>query len=120
MLRLLTLFGVGRTAVGVALLVAPAAARGAFGPVAGQPGGRAVIRALGVRDAALGVGLLVAVRSGAPARPWLALGAASDAVDAVVMATTPADDLGPAHRAVLAASVAGTVTGAVLWCWADR
>ncbi|MEJ7845556.1 MAG: hypothetical protein WKF93_07915, partial [Acidimicrobiales bacterium] len=109
--RLLTLFGAGRTAVGVALLVAPAAARSAFGPVADQPAGKAVLRALGVRDAALGVGLLLAVRAGAPVRTWLALGAASDALDAVVMATTPAADLGPAAKVVLAASVSGTVTG---------
>lgn len=114
MTGVIRLLGAGRTAVGVALLVAPAAAKGAFGPLAGQPAGKAVLRALGVRDAALGVGLLLAVRAGAPVRTWLALGAASDAVDALVMATTPAAGLGPAARAVLAASVSGTATGLVL------
>lgn len=42
-------------------------------------------RMTAVRDAALGVGGAVAMRRGGPVAPWLLAGAASDAVDAIVL-----------------------------------
>lgn len=121
MINSVSLLGAGRTAVGVALVVAPAAVgRGWMGPLADRPAGQALLRAFGVRDAALGLGLLLAVRCGAPVRTWLSLGAAADAADAVVIAMTPADELGPAAKLVMAAAVSGTVTGLVLAARARR
>jgi hypothetical protein len=43
-------------------------------------------RMLAVRDAAIGLGGVVALRREGDARPWLVAGAVSDAVDAVVIA----------------------------------
>jgi hypothetical protein len=42
-----------------------------------------MLRGLAARDAAIGVGLLVALDSGTPVRGWLEAGALSDAGDAI-------------------------------------
>ena len=41
------------------------------------------VRGMGIRDAALGAGLLIALERGAPARGWLEAGAMADAGDAL-------------------------------------
>jgi len=78
------LLAVGRMGAGALLLVAPGRAGGAWaGPEASRPATKLFIRALGIRDLALGVGLFRALDAGDPqARTWLDWGAASDAVDA--------------------------------------
>jgi hypothetical protein len=74
----------GRVVGGLTFLLAPrTAARTWIGASADAPGVAALTRALGVRDALIGVGGLEAVARGGKVRPWFMAGAMSDAVDAV-------------------------------------
>lgn len=71
-----------RVAVGVALVAAPErATAGWLGRDARRPGAQVLARALGIRDLALGIGALAALRRGDDAWGWLAGAAAADAVD---------------------------------------
>jgi hypothetical protein len=76
------LFGWARVSFGVLAFVAP---RWAAKVWTGEDisGTTAVmgLRSLGVRDAALGLGLLIALKRQAPVRGWLEAGALSDAGD---------------------------------------
>jgi hypothetical protein len=78
------LFGWARVSFGVLAFVTP---RWAAKVWTGEDitGTTAVmgLRSLGVRDAALGLGLLIALKRGAPVRGWLEAGALSDAGDAL-------------------------------------
>ena len=67
------------------------------------PVGRAVVRMLGVRDIALGLGAISGIREGGPTEEWIGWGAVADAVDAVSLLVTP----GLPKRARLTALVAG-------------
>ena len=80
-LRLARAFAVGRTAVGAALLVAPGMARAWVGEPATRPGGKVLTRALGMRDLALGVGLLRAVGEDREVGRWLGAGVLADGAD---------------------------------------
>lgn len=61
-----------RAALGVGLVVAPGTLlRPWVGPVIDRPGARTLARAMGARDAALGVGALLALRHGSGVRGWL-------------------------------------------------
>lgn len=72
----------GRVAIGAALVVVPERIGASWvGPDAGSAGTQVFARALGVRDVALGTGVLVALREGDPVKRWLALSAMCDAVD---------------------------------------
>ena len=73
-----------RVGLGVAALVAPGlAARPWVGRSAAAPAGAVLGRAAGIRDVALGGGVLVAARQGPRAeRTWVLAGALCDAVDA--------------------------------------
>jgi hypothetical protein len=77
---------VGRTAAGTALLVAPV-----FGlRLLGADSATAkrvtfVTRMMAIRDAAIGAGALAAARGRGSLLPWIVAGAASDAVDMVVL-----------------------------------
>jgi len=73
-----------RVVLGVAALVSPGlATRPWVGPSAGEPAGVVLGRAAGVRDLAMGAGVLLAARQGPQAeRTWVAAGAFCDAVDA--------------------------------------
>ncbi|MEA2363276.1 MAG: hypothetical protein QOD71_2421 [Thermoleophilaceae bacterium] len=74
----------GRMAVGAALLLAPGLAGGRWiGDQAEHPAVKVVIRALGVRDLALGLGAAVAIDRGVPARGWFEAAALCDVVDLV-------------------------------------
>lgn len=74
-------FSLGRAVIGAALVAAPAkAAEGWIGPEAALPTAQVLARALGIRDLALAIGLLAALRGGDPG-PWLVAGIAADAVD---------------------------------------
>jgi hypothetical protein len=74
-----------RTAIGVALLAAPAvSAKRWLGDVSEQPGAQVAISGLGSRDLVLGLGTLWALggrKRGA--RPWLIGSAVADAADLV-------------------------------------
>lgn len=73
----------GRIAIGVGLTTLPGVAgRGWFGAEASRPATKAAIRALGVRDALMGVGTLRALERGDEVRPWIIGGGIADAVDA--------------------------------------
>src|SRR4051794_3379514 len=85
----------GRIAVGAALVLFPGwGGRRWIGEAAGDPAVKLVTRALGVRDLAIGLGAVIALDRGAPARGWLEAGALSDVVDLV--ATLVAGDAIPA------------------------
>jgi hypothetical protein len=72
----------GRMAFGVAFLLPPGlAARGWVGGDAERPGAKVLTRALGARDLALGLGVVIAIDRGAPVRGWLEGSALSDCVD---------------------------------------
>ena len=73
---------IGRIALGALLTVSPrAAAAGWIGDAAAQPGTSVVARALGIRDAGLGAGVLASLGDRDEARGWLAACVAADAVD---------------------------------------
>jgi hypothetical protein len=105
-------FTLGRAAIGAALVVTPSKASGGWiGPEADLPTSQVLARALGIRDLAIAVGTLAALRDGGDATPWLVAGIACDAVD--LGATVAAGNaLPPAGRAGVAALAgAAVVTG---------
>jgi hypothetical protein len=74
-------YSLGRAVIGAALVAVPSkAAEGWVGPEADLPATQVMARALGIRDLAIGVGTLHALRGGDPTA-WLVAGIASDAVD---------------------------------------
>ena len=85
----------GRVLVGSALTVAPASGAGWIGEESGRSPVTVYSRALGIRDAAIGVGVITAGDS-ERLRPWLIAGIASDVVDfaATVEARDELPDLG--------------------------
>lgn len=101
--------GAARVAVGVGLVVAPKLVAGPWvGGVAGSDGGGVLARGVGVRDVALGLGLLLSGGSGRTG--WVEAAVLCDLGDAA--ATLAADDLAPDGRTTgagvaLAAAAAG-------------
>jgi hypothetical protein len=96
-------------AFGGLLIAAPAlAARGWIGDDAERPAVKVLGRALGVRDAVLGLGIAVAIDRGAPVRGWLEAAAVSDAVD--LAATLLAGDAIPDRGRKLVAAIAAGST----------
>ncbi|MBV8429778.1 MAG: hypothetical protein JO244_01360 [Solirubrobacterales bacterium] len=93
----------GRVLVGAALLGAPALAEPWAGKLARRAGGQMIIRTLGVRDAALGLGALVSASQPRQLRRWLVLSAACDAID---FAATLRGPRSPARSLVLASAAA--------------
>lgn len=80
--KLAIAFGASRVAYAVALLAIPGRAGGPWlGKAAESGGGRVAARALGVRDGAMGVGVVLAAVSRGPLKPLLLACAVSDAVD---------------------------------------
>lgn len=72
----------GRTALGVAALVAPALAGRSMTERDGSRGGTKLFaRMVGVRDMALGLGTVIALDRGAPVRGWLEASALADGGD---------------------------------------
>jgi hypothetical protein len=108
----------GRIAAGVGLLAVPGLVGGAWigRRTASDPGARVLLRALGVRDLVLGLGLKTALDRDAPTRGWLEGGLAADCVDfsATVLA---GDDLPLTGRALVGA-LAGS--GVALGAWLRR
>jgi hypothetical protein len=99
----------GRIAVGAGMTVLPGRAGGTwFGAASRQPIVKTAVRALGVRDALIGVGTLRALEEGEPVRPWLLAGALADGVDAV--ATVVAYRHLPKRRRFLVLAIATTAT----------
>jgi hypothetical protein len=105
----------GRVLVGAAFVLAPGlAGRLWIGRDAGQRSVKVLARAFGVRDLALGLGVILALERGAPARGWIEGGVLSDAVD--VSATLLAGGSIPAgvRRGALALGASSAVLGAAL------
>lgn len=98
----------GRVAVGASLCAAPDLAALWAGEDARRPGGRLVVRALGARDAALGLGTLVSAGDASQLRRWLLASSASDAAD---FAATLAGPRSPARTLVLALAATATAVG---------
>jgi hypothetical protein len=75
----------GRVGIGISAIAAPTLmARPWIGRDARSPGSRLLARTMGGRDLALGIGALRALQhTDQEARPWVALGGAADAVDAL-------------------------------------
>ena len=71
----------GRVAIGASLCAAPGLAAGWVGFDARAPGARVITRALGARDAALGLGTLAAAHDATELRHWLVASSACDAAD---------------------------------------
>jgi hypothetical protein len=92
----------GRMVVGAALLLAPGwAGKRWIGGAADDPAVKVITRALGARDLAIGLGAVIALDRGTPARGWFEAAALSDTVDLV--ATVLARDAIPnaARKAVM-------------------
>ena len=110
--------GVGRLAIGLALVAAPAqTSKGWLGDVADTDGGKVAVRALGARDALLGFMALHVASADDPlvAARWSAAIALCDLVDGV--ATTGARSggrLGPQRDAVIALALGSAVAGAAI------
>ncbi len=72
----------GRQLVGAAFVVAPGLAGSAWiGSDARRRPAKVLARAFGVRDLAIGLGVVIALDRGTPVRGWIEAGVLSDAVD---------------------------------------
>jgi hypothetical protein len=96
----------GRVLVGTALCVAPSLAAHWAGDDARSAGARVIIRAMGARDAALGIGTLASAGDPAQQRRWLVASGAGDAAD---FAATLAGPPSTGRSVVLATAAAATV-----------
>ena len=76
--------GIGRVALGAAMIAAPGAITRLWMDVGGTLETKVLGRTHGVRDFALGAGLVWAIENDEPAHPWIAGAAISDLVDAGV------------------------------------
>jgi hypothetical protein len=105
----------GRVAFGVAFLLAPGfTGRRWIGADADRRAVKLLIRALGARDLALGLGVIIALDRAAPVRGWLEGGALADTAD--LLATLLAGDAIPegARRATLVLAGGGAALSAAL------
>jgi hypothetical protein len=98
----------GRVVVGTSLCVAPRLAAQWAGDEARASGVGVIVRALGARDAALGIGTLLSSHDPGQLRRWLVASSACDAAD---FAATLAGPRSPARTFVLATAAAATVAG---------
>lgn len=72
-----------RIAIGITSLIAPGVVGRAMMGAEGDSGGaRLLLRVVGARDLALGIGVLAAMDRGAPASGWLRASAVADCIDA--------------------------------------
>ena len=104
----------GRIPIGVVSLLAPGlVGRTMMGPDAVSAGTRLLLRIVGARDLALGIGVLVALDRDAPVRGWLRASAVVDGLDA-------AGSLLARHHLrpnVLPAAAGAATAGALLSGW---
>jgi hypothetical protein len=106
------LFAAGRLAYGSGLVASPRRfARIWIGEDAERPATQVALRALGVRDAALGAGIVATADDSRRLRPWLVAAAVSDLVDLVATVGAPAGSI-PTSVRWGTALVAGVSAGA--------
>jgi len=80
--QLVRMQAAGRIAVGASLVVLPGLAGSQWiGPSARERDVKVLVRALGIRDLALGAGALQALDNGENPRSWVLMGALADLVD---------------------------------------
>ena len=104
----------GRIAIGAAALAAPGlASRVMLGSNGSRPGTKLFARMLGGRDAALGLGVVIALDRGAPVRGWLEASALADAIDLV--GCLIARDEMPSTAFATTAALAGGAALAGIW-----
>lgn len=103
----IALLGLGRLAIGAALVAAPRTQIGTgwIGEDAKRPTAAAILRGLGARDIALAAGLLATHRRGGALKPWLIGAAFADATD--LAATLAAGKAIPVQGRVAIAALAG-------------
>ncbi len=112
--QLVRAIAVGRVAVGASLIALPGVAgRQWIGDAAADRRTKAIIRAFGVRDLALGAGTLQALDTGQPARSWVVLGAVSDVVDLAATAIA-IRAIGPRRALPVMLVAAGAAVGGLL------
>ena len=107
----------GRIVIGVVSLLAPElVGRTMIGRAGSKGGTRLFARMVGARDLGLGLGVLLAVDRGAPARGWLEASALVDGIDvaAVLLAR---DHL---RTGVFPGAVGLAAGGALLSAWLSR
>ena len=105
----------GRIAVGAALALVPGlAGRFWVGAEAQRPATKVLARALGVREMAIGLGVVIALDRGAPVRGWIEAGALADVGDlgATLLAGRAIEDR--TRRAVALSAAASALAGAAL------
>jgi hypothetical protein len=99
----------GRVAIGAALCAAPQLGAHWVGADGQRPGARTLTRALGARDAALGLGTLAATDT-AELRHWLLASSLSDVVDLAATFGRPPSG----RRSVVLALAAGAAATSLL------
>ncbi len=104
-------YALSRVGLGAALLAMPRVVEGWVGPVGQRPEAKVLTRVAAARDVALGLGALLALREGAPARRWLQLAAASDAADAAASLTALRHLTARRSLPVAALAAGGAATG---------
>lgn len=103
-----------RMALGTGALVAPGLAGLLFsGLDAASPANRALSRAMGGRDLALGLGAVLAMSHGAPARGWVEAGALADAADVLAAVASWRGLPRWGRLAIVAMASGGTAAGVV-------
>ena len=116
---MLATLSAGRTFFGLLMTLAPRfAAERWFGAGGTAAESVALMRVAGVRDAAMGVGGLLAARSGADPRPWLGGGVIADGTD--VYATLKADGVPGSNKASAIVVALGAVAIGVAGLLADE
>jgi hypothetical protein len=106
----------GRVAIGAALCAAPQLGAQWVGADGRRPGARTLTRALGARDAALGLGTLLAADT-AELRHWLLASSLSDAVD---LAATFGRPPSTRRSVVMAMAAAAAATSVILFAVASE
>ena len=111
-------FARGRSLLGLGLTLLPGAAT-KIGVGTPSAPARALMRMVGVRDLAIGLGAVAGVREGIQAPEWLGWGAVADGVDALALLLTPG--LPKRARLVGLFAAGGAVAGMKLaWDLADQ
>lgn len=103
----------GRSLLGLGLTVLPGPAI-TIGVGKSTPTARALMRMVGVRDLALGLGAVTGIREGTQAPEWLGWGAFADGVDALALMFTPGL---PKRARLIGLLAAGGAVGAMMLAW---
>lgn len=116
------IYALGRVVYGTGLTVRPDLFAGPWiGKDARRPAAQIGLRAMGIRDAAIGAGALLAAGDPARQRPWLAASAISDLVDMGATLAAPPKAIPPrARQAVAAFAGSAALMGAALYAGQRR